>query len=60
VSPHRGILTQRVQAEGAGGLIFALGTTVIFLIAAPGFRPLVGLCVLGGLLLAPVLHRLRY
>jgi hypothetical protein len=43
-----------------GGLIFALGTTVIFLMAAPGFRPLVGLCLLGGVLLAPILHRIRY
>lgn len=60
MTPHRGILTQRIPAEGAGGLIFALGTTVIFLLAAPGFRPLVGLCVLGGLLLAPILHRIRY
>ena len=60
MTPHRGILTQRVPAEGVGGLILALGTTVIFLMAAPGFRPLVGACVLGGLLLAPVLHRLRY
>ena len=60
MSPHRGILTQSIPAEGVGGLIFALGTTVIFLVAAPGFRPLVGLCLLGGLLLAPILHRIRY
>jgi hypothetical protein len=60
VSPHRGILTHKIPAEGAGGLIVVLGTTTIFLMAAPGFRPLVALCLLGGLLLAPILHRLRH
>ena len=59
MSPHRGILISRIPAEGAGGLIFALGTTAIFLLAVPAFRPIVGLCVLGGVLLAPVLHRLH-
>ena len=60
MSPHRGILINRIPAEGIGGLIFALGTTTIFLLAAPAFRPIVGLCLLGGILLAPVLHRLRH
>jgi len=60
MSPHRGILTHRIPAEGIGGLIFALGVATIFLLGVPGFRPLVALCVLGGALLAPVLHRIRY
>ena len=29
---HRGILIDRIPADGAGGLIFAAGTTFIFLI----------------------------
>jgi len=60
MTPHRGILTHRIPAEGIGGLIFALGMTAIFLLGVPGFRPVVALCVLGGVLLAPVLHRARY
>ena len=59
MSPHRGILISRIPAEGVGGLIFALGITVVFLLAAPAFRPVVGLCLLGGILLAPVLHRIH-
>jgi hypothetical protein len=52
-------LISRIPAEGVGGLIFALGITAVFLLAAPAFRPVVGLCVLGGIVLAPVLHRIH-
>jgi hypothetical protein len=41
-----------------GGLIFAIGSTVIFLMAVPALRPIAVAAAVGGLLLAPVLHRL--
>jgi hypothetical protein len=59
MSPHRGILISRIPAEGVGGAIFALGIAAVFLLAAPAFRPIVALCLVGGVLLAPVLHRLH-
>jgi hypothetical protein len=59
MSPHRGILISRIPAEGVGGLIFALGTTAIFLLAVPAFRPIVAFCLLGGVALAAVLRRVH-
>jgi hypothetical protein len=59
MSPHRGILISRIPAEGLGGLIFAVGTAAVFVLAVPAFRPLVAACVVGGILLAPVLRRLH-
>lgn len=59
MSHHRGILINRIPVEGMGGLIFALGMAAIFLLAVPAFRPIVGLCLLGGILLAPILRRLH-
>jgi hypothetical protein len=56
--PHAGIRIDRIPAEGAGGLIFALGSAIIFLMAFPALRPVAAAAVVGGLLLAPVLHRL--
>jgi hypothetical protein len=41
-----------------GGLIFAIGTSAIFLLAFPALRPIAVAAAIGGLLLAPVLHRL--
>jgi hypothetical protein len=58
-SPHQGIRIDHIPAEGVGGLIFALGTVAIFLIGFPALRPVAALALLGGLLLAPVLHRLH-
>lgn len=58
-SPHPGIRIDHIPAEGAGGLIFAIGSVVIFLMAFPALRPIAAAAVLGGLLLAPVLHRLH-
>jgi hypothetical protein len=55
--PHTGIRIDHIPAEG--GLIFAVGMTALFLIGVPAMRPVVALAVLGGMLLAPVLHRLR-
>jgi len=56
--PHAGIRIDRIPAEGAGGLIFAIGIVVIFLIGVPAMRPVVALAALCGVLLAPLLHRL--
>lgn len=56
--PHQGIRIDHIPAEGAGGLIFAIGSTVIFLMAFPALRPIAVAGAIGGLLLAPVLHRL--
>lgn len=57
-SPHQGIRIDRIPAEGFGGLIFAAGSALIFLTAFPALRPIAAAAALGGLLLAPVLHRL--
>ena len=48
--PHRGILIDQIPAEGAGGLIFALGTVLIFLIGVPEIRQFLSVALLGGLL----------
>jgi hypothetical protein len=57
-SPHQGIRIDHIPAEGGGGLIFAIGTAVIFLMAFPALQPIAAAAIVGGLLLAPVLHRL--
>lgn len=60
MQPHPGIRINSIPAQGGGGLIFALGMVAIVLIALPAVRPLAAVAVLGGALLAPVLHRFRY
>ena len=60
MQPHPGIRINSIPAEGGGGLIFALGMVAIVLLALPAVRPLAAVAVLGGLLLAPVLHRFYY
>lgn len=57
---HRGILVQRIPAEGAGGLIFALGMVVLTLIAAPELRALAAFCAVAGVLSAPLIYRLHH
>ena len=57
--PHAGILIDRIPAEEGGGLIFAAGTTAIFLIAFPTLLPLAGAALLGGAVLAPGLRWLH-
>jgi len=57
-SPHPGIRIDHIPAEGGGGLIFAVGMILIFLICFPAVRPVAALAVLGGAILAPILHRL--
>jgi hypothetical protein len=56
--PHAGIRIDRIPAEGTGGLIFAIGSAIIFLMAFPALRPIAVAAALGGVLLAPILHRL--
>ena len=54
---HQGIRIDRIPAEGLGGLIFAIGSSAIFLLAFPALRPIAAAAAIGGMLLAPVLHR---
>ncbi len=56
--PHAGIRIDRIPAEGVGGLIFALGSAVIFLMQFPALLPVAGASLLAGVAFAPVLHRL--
>ena len=56
--PHSGIRIDRIPAEEGGGLIFVVAIVTLFLIGVPVMRPVVALAALGGILLAPVLHRL--
>jgi hypothetical protein len=60
MQPHPGIRIDRIPAQGGGGLIFAVGMVGIVLFAVPSLRPLFVVAVLGGVLLAPVLHRFRH
>lgn len=55
---HPGIRINSIPAEGVGGLIFAVGMAAVVLLAVPALRPVALLCLAGGALLAPVLHRL--
>jgi hypothetical protein len=57
--PHPGIRIDRIPAEEGGGLIFMIGILALFLIGVPVMRPVVGLAALGGVLMAPLLYRLR-
>jgi hypothetical protein len=57
-SPHPGIRIDHIPAEGGGGLIFAIGMVAVFLMGVPALRPVAAVAILGGLLLAPILHRL--
>ena len=59
VTTHPGIRIDSIPVAGGGGLIFAVGMTAVSLLAVPALRPVFGLCLLGGLLLAPILHRNR-
>jgi hypothetical protein len=56
--PHAGIRIHQIPAEEGGGLIFAIGTAAIFLLAFPQLVPVAGAALVGGLVMAPVLHRL--
>lgn len=56
--PHQGIRIDRIPAQEGGGVIFMIGIMAIFLIGVPAMAPVVALAALGGVLLAPLLHRL--
>jgi hypothetical protein len=56
--PHSGIRIDRIPAEGGGGLIFAIGMATLALLAFPALLPVAGAAALGGVVLAPILHRL--
>ena len=56
--PHAGIRIDRIPAEEGGGLIFAIGSAAIFLLAFPALLPIAAAALLGGVALAPVLHKL--
>ncbi len=55
---HPGIRIDSIPATGGGGLIFAIGMAAMVLLAIPALRPIALAAALGGILLAPVLHRL--
>jgi hypothetical protein len=57
---HPGIRIDRIPADGLGGLIFALGMAAVVLVAIPALRPVALLCLIGGAVLAPVLHKYYY
>jgi hypothetical protein len=56
--PHAGIRIDRIPAEEGGGLIFAVGSAAIFLLAFPALLPIAAAALVGGVALAPVLHKL--
>jgi len=56
--PHAGIRIDRIPAEEGGGLIFAVGMIAVFMIAIPGLLPVAGAALVGGIVLAPILHRI--
>ena len=57
---HPGIRIDEIHVEGSGGLIFAVGMSVLVLLAVPALIPVVAAAAVGGALLAPVLHRVYY
>ncbi|HET9316444.1 MAG TPA: hypothetical protein VFQ51_12695, partial [Vicinamibacteria bacterium] len=59
MTPHRGITMHRIPVEGGAGLLYVLGTIVVFLLALPQLAPLAALSLAGGALLAPALYRWR-
>jgi hypothetical protein len=59
MTPHPGITMHKIPVEGGAGLLYVLGTIVMFLLALPQLAPLAALGLVGGVLLAPVLYRWR-
>jgi hypothetical protein len=60
MKPHPGIRIDAIRVDGAGGLIVAVGMTALLVLAVPGLVPLVAACAVGGVCLAPLLHRVYY
>ena len=59
MTPHRGITMHKIPVEGGAGLLYVLGTIVVFLLALPQLAPLAMAGLAGGILLAPALYRWR-
>ena len=59
MTPHPGITMHKIPVEGGAGLLYVLGTIVMFLLALPQLAPLAALGLVGGVLLAPALYRWR-
>jgi hypothetical protein len=59
MNPHRGILISRIPVDGFAGLVFTVGMTTTLLVAMPALRPVLAASLLGALLLAPILNRIR-
>jgi len=56
--PHQGITMHRLRFGGGfAGLIFTIGTLVIFLLGVPVFRGFLALAVMCGAVLALVLRK---
>ena len=58
-NPHAGIRIDRIPAEEGGGLSFAAGTALIFVLAFPALLTLAGAALVGGALLVPALRWLH-
>jgi len=56
IKPHRGILINKIPAEGVGGLIFAVGTVLIFTIGVPEIRQFMLLAVPAGGIVAGLIY----
>ncbi len=59
MNPHRGILISRIPVDGLAGLIFAVGMTTTLLVAVPALRAVFGASILGAILFAPILKKIR-
>jgi hypothetical protein len=57
---HPGIRINRIPADGMGGLIFAVAMAALPLLAIPALRPIALLGLIGGAVLAPILHKIYY
>lgn len=56
---HPGITMHRLRfGSGVAGLIFTVGSMLIFLIGVPAFWAFLLLAVIGGILIAAVLQRI--
>jgi hypothetical protein len=58
--PHRGIRIDSIPAQGVGGLVFALGIMALVWLGVPVLRPLLVGCFVGGVLFAPIFHKLGH
>jgi hypothetical protein len=57
---HPGIRINSIPVAGGGGLIVAAGMAALVLVAMPAVWPLAAVAVVGGVVVAPLLHRFYY